>query len=123
MDKVDSAFQKAEEALKVAKLNLKNGYYSASINRSYYAVFYAAKALLLKKDKNPKTHGGTIVQFGLEYVKTGDFDREVSKILSKLEDDRENADYDFSFQSTEEKAEKDLINARFFVEECKKFLQ
>ena len=58
----------------------------------------------------------------LEYVLNDDFDKEVSKILSRLEDDRENADYDFSFHSTQEKVEKDLINAKFFVEECKKFL-
>ena len=122
MDIIDSAFQKAEEALKVAKLNFDNGYYSASINRSYYAVFYAAKALLLKKGINTKKHSGTIVQFGLEYVLNDNFDKEVSKILSRLEDDRGNADYDFDFQPTEEKAGKDLNNARFFVEECKKFL-
>jgi len=64
LDKIDSAFQKAEEALKVSKLNLENAFYSASINRSYYAVYYAAKALLIKKGKNPKTHSGTIAQFG-----------------------------------------------------------
>ena len=122
MDKIDSAFQKAKEALKVSKLNLENGFYSASINRSYYAVFYAAKALLLKKGKDPKKHSGTIAQFGLEYVINDNFDKEVSKILSRLEDDRENADYDFSYKSTEEKATKDLKNAKFFVEECKKFL-
>jgi uncharacterized protein (UPF0332 family) len=116
------AFQKSEEALKVAKSNLENGYYSASINRSYYAVFYAARALLLKKEKNPKTHSGTIAMFGLEYGINEDFDKKTSKILSRLEDDRQNADYDFSFQSTEEKAKKDLLNAELFVNECKKFL-
>ena len=66
MDEVISIFENAEEALKSAELNLENEYYSASINRSYYAVFYAARALLLKKGKNPKTHSGTISEFGLE---------------------------------------------------------
>jgi len=108
LDKIDIGFQKAEEALKVAKLNLENKYYSASINRSYYAVFYAAKALLLKKGKNPKKHSGTIAEFGLEYVIKDNFDKEISKILSGLEEDRENADYDFSFQSTQEIARIDL---------------
>jgi len=56
LDKVNAAFQKLEEALESAKSNLENGHFSLSINRSYYAVFYAAKALLLKKGKNPKTY-------------------------------------------------------------------
>ena len=122
MDKIDIAFQKSEEALEVAKSNLKNRYYSASINRSYYAVFYAVKALLLKKGKNPKTHSGTIAEFGLEYTINDNFNKNTSKILSRLEDDRENADYDISFQSTEKKAKKDLINAEIFIKECRKFL-
>ncbi|MDR2831081.1 MAG: HEPN domain-containing protein [Methanobrevibacter sp.] len=35
-------------ALEVAQLNIDNGYY-ASVNRSYYGVFYAAKASLSKR--------------------------------------------------------------------------
>ena len=73
------AFQKSEEALKVAKSNLENKFYSASINRSYYAVFYAARALLLKKGKNPKTHSGTIAMFGLEYIINDVFDKKLVK--------------------------------------------
>ena len=122
MDKLDVAFQKSVEALQSSESSLKHKFYSTSINRSYYAVFYAAKALLLKKGKNPKTHSGTIAMFGLEYVLNDNFDKRINKILSRLEDDRESADYDFSFQSTEEKAKKDLENAKIFIEECKKFL-
>jgi uncharacterized protein (UPF0332 family) len=47
-------FQKSEEALESAKSSLENEFYSTSINRSYYAVFHVAKALLLKKGKKPK---------------------------------------------------------------------
>ena len=50
------------------------------------------------------------------------FDKKISKLLSRLEDDRNNADYDFSFQSTEIIARRDLKNAKLFVKECKKFL-
>jgi len=122
LDKIELAFKKLEEALKVAKLNFKNGYYSASTNRLYYTVFYVAKALLLKKGKNPKTQSGTIAIFGLEYVINGEFNKDVSKLFSGLEDDRGNADYDFSFESTKEVAKTDYLNAKVFIEECKKFL-
>ena len=39
-----------------------------------------------------------------------------------LQDDRQNADYDFSFESTKDIAKTDLNNAKLFVEECRKFL-
>ena len=106
MDKIKLGFQKSEEALISAKSSFENGHYSTSINRSYYAVFYAARSLLLKKGKNPKTHSGTITMFGLEYTVNDTFDKRISKILSRLQEDRQNADYDFAFQSTEEKAKK-----------------
>jgi uncharacterized protein (UPF0332 family) len=122
LDEVDYFFQRSYESLKSAEIMLKNECYSASINRSYYAVFYVARALLLKKGKNPKTHSGTIFEFGFEYIVNDKFDREVGKILSELEDDRGDADYNSAFESTEEIASSNLIDAKIFVEECEKFL-
>jgi uncharacterized protein (UPF0332 family) len=84
--------------------------------------FMLQKHYFLKKEKIPETHSGTISEFGLEYVAKDNFDKKISKILSGLEDDRTNADYDFSFQSTVEIAKNDLKNAKKFIEECKKFL-
>jgi uncharacterized protein (UPF0332 family) len=43
------AFEKSLELLKIAELTFNNEFYADSINRSYYAVFHAANALLLKK--------------------------------------------------------------------------
>lgn len=40
----------AEEALSVAQLNLANDFYAAAINRAYYAIFYAANAILATKN-------------------------------------------------------------------------
>ena len=63
LDEVNLIFQKAEESLEVAKSNLENEFYSASINRSYYAVFHAVKSLLIKKGISTKTHSATIQKF------------------------------------------------------------
>jgi uncharacterized protein (UPF0332 family) len=57
------AFEKSQELLKVAELTFKNKFYADSINRSYYAVFHAANALLIKKrtfPKNPYSHYSSI---------------------------------------------------------------
>ncbi|MDR2624284.1 MAG: HEPN domain-containing protein [Methanobrevibacter sp.] len=80
MDEIRLIFQRALKTLKVAESNFNNGFYPDSINRSYYAVFYAAKALLLKKGITNKTHTGTIRQFGLEYVVNDTFDKEISAL-------------------------------------------
>jgi uncharacterized protein (UPF0332 family) len=42
-------FERSLELLKVAEMNFNKGFYPDSINRSYYAAFYGAKALLSKK--------------------------------------------------------------------------
>ncbi len=48
-EEIKMAFEKSLELLKVAELTFNNEFYADSINRSYYAVFHAANALLLKK--------------------------------------------------------------------------
>ncbi|MDR2967865.1 MAG: HEPN domain-containing protein [Methanobacteriaceae archaeon] len=106
MDEIDFLFQKSNEALESAKSSFDNKYYSTSINRSYYAVFYASKGLLLKKRVKTNKHAGNIKMFGLEYVVNDEFDEEIAKILSKLEEDRSRADYDFD--ATKIKAERNL---------------
>lgn len=80
-EKVTIAFEKSLELLEVSELNLNNGFYADSINRSYYAVFHAANALLLKKGIFAKTHAGTIREFGLNYVVNADFDKEYRNIF------------------------------------------
>lgn len=78
--------------------------------------------MLLKKGITTKTHSGTIHEFGLEYVTNENFDKEIAKFFSKLEGDREKADYDYSHVITKSKAKTNLNNAKKFIDECKKFL-
>jgi uncharacterized protein (UPF0332 family) len=68
-----------------------------SVNRSYYATFHGATAILEKKGIKTKKHAGTNHQFGLEYVINGDFDNQIAKIFSEIEDFRENSDMMFTF--------------------------
>ena len=115
-------FNRALESLEESKLALNNEKYNLSINRSYYAVFYAAKALLIKKGIVTKKHSGTINKFGLEYVSNGKFDSGIAKFLRNLENDRTDADYDIQLIFSKEDAIDDLNNAETFIKECRKFL-
>lgn len=122
MDNLEIIFKKTIETLKAAEVTFANGFYETSINRSYYAVFYAANALLMKKGIKTKTHKGIVKKFNLEYIHNDNFDKDLGRILSKLQKERIKADYDFYLKPTENKAKKDLNDARRFIEECKKFL-
>jgi len=122
-EKIKIAFEKSLELLKVAELNFNNKFYGDSINRSYYAVYHAASALLIKKGIFSKTHKETIRKFGLEYVVNDSFNKEIGKFFNHVKKDREKADYDYSYEVTKNKAKKDLDNAKKFVEECKGFLE
>ncbi len=48
--------ERANEALEVAAHNLDDGFYAASVNRAYYAVFYAANAMLSTQGLTPRKH-------------------------------------------------------------------
>lgn len=48
--------QNADEMLDVAREKLNNNHVSSACNRAYYAVFYAASALLFSKGKSYGKH-------------------------------------------------------------------
>ena len=122
IEDVQLVFNSALESLEDSQIAIDNRRYKMAINRSYYAVFHAARALLFKKEIITKTHSGTIRKFGLEYVINDSFDAEVAKILSSLEDEREDVDYDYRFTVTKRDAVEAINDAKKFIEECEKFL-
>ncbi|MDR0911972.1 MAG: HEPN domain-containing protein [Methanobrevibacter sp.] len=122
LDEVKTWMNSAFEALEDSKIALDNERYKMSLNRSYYATFYAATALLVKKGIYVKTHSGTIQRFGFEYVVNGNFDGEIAKIFSDLEDDRENADYESNYFISEDHAIDNYDKAEIFVFECENYI-
>lgn len=112
---VDRLLAKARQALMTAGRDLDAGDHDASVNRSYYAAFYAAWAMLAARgiDK-PKTHSGMIAEFSKRFVKDGPLDRTTGTTLSKLENLRSYADYTL-LETPREKAELAWQSAQSFV--------
>lgn len=101
----------AKERLKAAKTLYDAENYKDSINRSYYAMFVAVRALLALDAVDFSRHSGVISYFQRKYIKTGKFDKKYSKIISHAFQIRNNADYaDFYIISAED-AEKQIKNA------------
>jgi len=77
---------------------------------------------LLTEGEKTETHKGVVTLFGLLFVKTGKFSKELGKYLSNLKDDRESGDYEvFSFID-EETAKTALDEADKFLTETKSYL-
>lgn len=58
------AWERALESLDDATANERDKRYLVTVNRSYYAVFYALTALLYEKDHfNTKSHSGAHAKF------------------------------------------------------------
>lgn len=112
--------ERAHEKLEVAKSLFGTGFYSDAVSRAYYAMFYAARALLSAKNIYPKTHRGVISQFGLKFVKEGEFEKEIFDLFARAQEDREEADYGLLSETDDDEAKKIIEGAEKFLKECKK---
>ncbi len=114
--------QRANETIKVAAHNLRDGFYTASVNRSYYAVFYGVSALLLTQGISRRKHHGVISAFRQHFVKPGMIVREYSDIYGRLLDHREIGDYELFSVIDSQQAENDLSDAQRFVKRLEEML-
>lgn len=80
--------------LEVAAHNLSDGFYGSAINRAYYAIFYAACALLMTQSVTRSKHSGVVAAFRRLFVKSGLIEVEYSEIYGRVMDDRHISDYD-----------------------------
>lgn len=74
-------FQRAKENVTDAKLLLNEKSFASSVNRSYYAIFHALRAITALDGFDSAKHSGIIAYVNKEYVKTGIFYKQLSKIL------------------------------------------
>jgi uncharacterized protein (UPF0332 family) len=92
------------------------------VNRAYYAMFYAALALLQKIGKVPSKHTGVISLFDTEFVVKGIFPKDFSKNFHKAFELRQTIDYKVTGPISQAKVETILTRAGLFVEEVKRYL-
>lgn len=115
--------RKAKDILIEAKDTFDQNHYGLSINRSYYAMFTAAMAILALKEMDSSKHSGVISLFNQHIVKSGLFPKEVSKFLPKAKDIREHADYGDFVEITKDDAQIQIRRATQFVNEAEKTTQ
>ena len=115
--------QEAKNSLKVAEHCLKEDLYKDSINRSYYAAFYAIKAVLALGTIDFKRHKDVVAYFNKEYVATNVFPRELGKRLGMLKQLREKSDYDDFYIASRDQAEGQYHTAKYTIEKVEEYLK
>ncbi|WMJ88538.1 HEPN domain-containing protein [Anaerocolumna sp. MB42-C2] len=116
-------FEKAEEDLETARMNHNNAMYKASINRSYYAIFHGMRAVTILNDFDSSKHSGIIAFFNQNYIKTGIFDKELSKVIASASKLREKSDYVDFYIASKQDSHEQLVKADGFLEIIKGYLK
>ncbi len=120
---VATYLQAAHQALAGSQHNLNADFFGIAVNRAYYAVFYAANALLITKGVSRSKHSGTIGAFRQYFVKPGLIEPEYSDIYGNLMSDRHISDYNMDMVIEAQRAEAAIQDARQFVERIETYLR
>ena len=111
---------KAESLLKDAEILLKSAAYESSVNRDYYAVLLATRALLILRGIDPETHEGAKTMLSKEFIKTGLLPKNVGETFRLIQARRVDADYGDYIEIDSSEATDSLKRAKEFVREIKK---
>ncbi len=107
---------RAKDDLKAVEFNIQNDLFTVAISRSYYAMFYAASALLKSVGVERSKHAGIVSAFGEHFVKPGLIEAKFSRMLIRAFESKNDTDYDVHFIVDAELARKRLQDAQEFVE-------
>jgi uncharacterized protein (UPF0332 family) len=116
--------RKAQERLKDAEGMFSLDRYAGAVNRTYYAMFEAASAMLANLGMEFQSHQGVINKFGEVLAKTGMVEPRFGHSLKEAFELREDADYalDARAEIPRHTAEAELQKAREFVKMAEDFL-
>ncbi|HVS01716.1 MAG TPA: HEPN domain-containing protein [Thermoanaerobaculia bacterium] len=91
-------------------------------SRAYFAVFHGAQALLFSVGLEARTHHGVISLVSEHFVKPGTLRPEMGRLLSRMQRDREDADYLAGAVFTAAEAREMIGNAERFVGEAERLV-
>ena len=116
-------YNRALEVFQDANILFEKKSLASSVNRSYYAIFHAMRAITALDEFDSSNHSGVIAYINRQYVKEGIFNKELSKILDSAFRLREKADYDDFYIVSIEDAENQLKKASRVLEMTKPYLE
>ncbi len=113
---------KAERAIRAAETLLRENDADFAAGRAYYAMFYAAEALLFERGLQFRKHGAVHGAFGEHLVRSGVLDVRFHRWLLDAFDLRIQGDYGVDALVTDEEARTMIEHAREFLREAQRIL-
>lgn len=114
--------QSARRVLETAQVALSIGDYMSSINRSYYAAFYAANALLATLGLQRSKHSAVRAILHERFIKSGLIEARYGGLYNELFNQRMKSDYEIMRAYSREEAQAALDAALAFVVRVEQFL-
>jgi hypothetical protein len=119
---VGMELEKAERIFAEYEVLQKAGFWSTLVNRLYYSAFHAVSAMLINDGYEVGTHKGAVIRFQQYYVKTGKFSVDDGRFYSQLQTMRESADYNCSYEVTEEEVISRIEPVRLLIDKIKQYI-
>ena len=113
---------KAKQYLDDAKKTLAMEMYDTAANRSYYAIFHAARAVLALDGLDFKKHSGVISNFQMRYIKSGIFDKQLSNIIKSAFSLRTESDYEDFYVISKTDVENQVSEAEVFFRAISEYI-
>jgi uncharacterized protein (UPF0332 family) len=122
-EETEKLLEKAARAIEAAKILLKTGSADFAAGRAYYAMFYIAEALLLRKGLSYSKHSAVHASFGKIYAKEGIVDPKFHRWLLDAFDQRIIGDYGVEAIITQQDVELMMDHAKEFLATAQRILQ
>ena len=119
---VQSWTEKADAALLDARLLLENNRLAACVNRLYYAVFYAASAVLTYRNQEYGKHSAVRSAIHRDFVNAGLLNREHGRMYDILLSSREQSDYLPSMEFEQDEVAEYMASAAEIVDVLKRLI-
>ncbi len=100
--------EKAKEDLVRSKREFEISDYKLTLNRSYYAIFHAIRAVNTLDGFDSSKHSGVIAHFNQFHVKTEEFPSDISKKIANAMNIRQLSDYDDFYIASKKVAEEQV---------------
>lgn len=114
---------RAKEDILTAESNHQAGFYKASINRSYYAIFHCIRAVNILDGFDASKHSSVIAHFNQFFVHTGEFEKNIYKLIDSAYRIREKCDYSDFFLASKEDSITQLDHAKEFYHTVEIYLE
>lgn len=120
---VEHRLGRARKTLASAKVLLDTHEYIGTVNRLYYACFYAATALLETRGLASSKHSGVLSLLNKHFVRSGLIRDELGKFYKDLFERRHEGDYTDFIEFTQERVSEMSQTAASFIDEISRLIE